>query len=173
MKDDQDRSLSLAGLIGISVLLLATPALADVADDLRECDRHYEDGNLKKAAASCDSAIRKYPGQVPAEAYAKRAAIYVQLQDLEGGLAFVRDTAKKQHPDAPEILAQEAVILWGLGKKGDAITVAEKAAAGDAAQWPAQFLIGEFYAARDPEKTADAYEAYLQHRPTDREDKDV
>ena len=162
------RTMLVIGLVG-----LAAPAAADVADDLREADRYYEDGEYKKAAAAYDGAIRRYPGQVEAEAYAKRATIFVIQKDLEAGLRFIRDKAKKQHPNAPEVLEQEAVILWGMGKKGDAIPIAEKAAASKAGAFAAQLLIGDYYSARDPEKTANAYEAYLQYRPSDQEKKDV
>jgi tetratricopeptide (TPR) repeat protein len=156
-------------------LLIAAPAVAvaDVADEIREGDRHYEDRNLKKAAAAYDTAIRKWPTRVPEGVYAKRAGIFVELGDLDGALAFLRDKAKKQFPDAPDVLEQEAVVLWGLGKKGDAITSAERAAATKESAWAAQLLIGEFYASRDPDRTAVAYTAYLKYRPADREDKDV
>jgi hypothetical protein len=162
------RIMLVLGLVGT-----AGPAAADVADDLREADRYYEEGEYKKAAAAYDGAIRRYPGQVEPEAYAKRATIFVIQKDLEAGLAFIRDKAKKQHPNAAEVLEQEAVILWGMGKKGDAIPLAEKAAATKPSAFAAQLLIGDYYSARDPQKTATAYEAYLQYRPSDQESKDV
>jgi tetratricopeptide (TPR) repeat protein len=162
-------------LLLVAGVLAAAPvvAMADVADDLKEGDRFYEEGNYKKAAAAYDRAIRATPGQVPPEAYAKRATIYVIQKDLEGGLSFVRTRAKKEHPNAPEVLEQEAVILWGLGKKGDAITVAEKAASSKQSAFAAQLLIGDYYAQRDAQKTVDAYEAYLRYRPEEREKQDI
>jgi predicted Zn-dependent protease len=166
------RKLHLLLLTGI---LAAAPAVAraDVGDDLKEGDRYYEEGNYKKAGAAYDRAIRSAPGQVPPEAYAKRATIFVIEKDLEGGLTFVRERAKREHPNAPEVLEQEAVILWGLGKKGDAITVAEKAASSKESAFAAQLLIGDYYAARDSQKTVTAYEAYFKHRPEEREKSDV
>lgn len=164
---------TLRTMLVIGLVALAGPAAADVADDLREADRYYEEGEYKKAAAAYDGAIRRYPGQVEADAYAKRATIFIIQKDLEAGLAFIRDKAKKQHPNAPEVLEQEAVILWGMGKKGDAIPIAEKAAASKPSAFAAQLLIGDFYSAREPAKTVTAYEAYLQHRPGDQESKDV
>jgi len=139
--------------------------MADVADDLRECDKFYDQSDWKKAAAACDRAISKDPTQVPAAAFGKRLAIYVTLKDYDGGLKFARDTAEKAHPNAPEILEYEAAILWSLGKKGDAITVAEKAADKKPESFIAQRLIGEFYSARDPKKTAVSLEAFLKYRP--------
>jgi len=162
-------------LLILTIALAFAPSIAraDVSDDLKEGDRFYEEGNYKKAAGAYDSAIRSNPAQVPAEAYAKRATIFVITRDLEGGLTFIRDRAKRQYPNAPEVLEQEAVILWALGKKGDAITVAEKAAGAKASAFAAQLLIGEYYAARDAKKTVDAYENYFKYRPEDRERTDA
>ena len=166
------RIMLVLGLVS-HLITLAGPAAADVADDLRAADRYYEDGDYKKAAAAYDGAIRRYPGQVQPEAYAKRATIFVIQKELEDGLTFIREKAKKQHPNAPEVLEQEAVILWGLGKKGDAIPIAEQAVAKKSSAFAAQLLIGDYYSAREPAKTAAAYEAYLQYRPGDQEKKDV
>jgi lipopolysaccharide biosynthesis regulator YciM len=162
-------------LLLLTAVLASAPAVAraDVGDDLKEGDRYYEEGNYKKAGAAYDRAIRSAPGQVPPEAYAKRATIFVIEKDLEGGLTFVRERAKREHPNAPEVLEQEAVILWGLGKKGDAITAAEKAAGSKESAFAAQLLIGDYYAARDSQKTVTAYEAYFKHRPEEREKSDV
>jgi hypothetical protein len=154
-------------------LSISATALADVEDDLREGDKYFEQSDWKKAGAAYDSAIKKYPSQVPAEAYGKRAAIFFNLADYDGGLKFVHDVAEKQHPGAPEVLQYEAAMLWQLDKKGDAIAVAEKAAAGKPSSFIAQRLIGQFYASRDAQKTATAYEAYLQYRPSDQEKGDV
>lgn len=169
-----------AGRVASAVVALIVVALlgqrlasAQVEDDLREGDRYSEDQDWHRAAAAYDRAIKKFPTQVPPEAYAKRAVIFINLKDLEGGLKFLRETAEKQYPDAAELLEQEAVILWQLGKKGDAITVAEKAAAAKPSSFAAQLLIGDFYAARDPAKTANAYQNYLQYRPADLENKDI
>ncbi|MGH7337958.1 MAG: tetratricopeptide repeat protein, partial [Myxococcota bacterium] len=169
------RTILLVGVLaGAAVLVVeGAPAYAQVEDDLAEADRRFEDSDFKKSAAAYDRAIRKAPNQVPPEAYAKRASIYVIGKDFEGGLAFIRDKAKAAHPNAPEILEQEAVILWGLGKKGDAITSAEAAASKKPSAWIAQRMLGEHHSSRDAARTIAAYEAYLQHRPTDQEKFDV
>ena len=147
------------------LLMWAATAAAQPADDLAEGDRYFEDGDWRRAAAAYDRAIRKYPTQVSAEAYGKRAAIFIIQKDYPGGLTFLRDVAKKRWPDAPEVLEQEALILWQNGNKTDAVTVAEKVVAKKPTAFTNQQLIGEFYAGRDSDKTAAAYEAYLAHRP--------
>jgi tetratricopeptide (TPR) repeat protein len=148
-------------------------AHAQAEDDLREGDKYFEEGDFKRAANAYDNAIRKYPAQVAAEAYGKRAAIYIILKDFDGGLAFIRKVAKAQHPEAPEILEQEALILWQLGQKPDAVAIAEKVVARKPKSFLNQNLIGEFYSNRDPVKTIVAYEAYLASRPSELENGDA
>ena len=65
-------------------------------------------------------------GKTPAElAYGKRADIYFIQNDYQGGLDFIRKVAKPQHPDAPEVLEKEALILWATGDKtGHIVTFA-------------------------------------------------
>src|SRR5262245_15371420 len=87
----------------LAVVLARGAAWAQPEDDLREGDRYFEDGDWKHAASSYDNAIRKYPGQVPPEAYGKRAAIYIIQQDFPGGLKFLHEVAEKQYPNAPEV----------------------------------------------------------------------
>lgn len=148
-------------------------AHADMKDDLQDCDRYYDEGNWKKAGAACDNAIKKYPTQVPPEAYGKRAAIFYVQKDFEGALDFIRGKAKKQYADAPEILKYEALSLWELDQKGDAVTVAEKVADAAPTTYEVQLILGEYYAPRDSEKTAKAFAAYLQSRPGELEKGDV
>jgi Tfp pilus assembly protein PilF len=158
------------------VLILALSAgrvAAQAEDDLREGDRYFEDGDWKRAAAAFDRAIRKYPTQVPAAAFGKRAAIYIINEDYPGGLSFIRDVAKKRWPDAPEVLEQEALILWQVGDRPDAVEVAERVVGKKPGAFTNQQLIGEFYAGKDADKTARAYEAYLANRPADLENNDV
>src|SRR5262249_34391607 len=83
------------------------------------------------------------------------------------------DVAEKQYPNAPEVLEQEALILWQQGKKPDAVAVAEKVVKTKPSTFTSQQLIGEFYAGRDARKTSAAYEAYLASRPGEIEGKDV
>ncbi|MBK9035996.1 MAG: tetratricopeptide repeat protein [Myxococcales bacterium] len=148
-------------------------AFAQAEDDLREGDKYFEEGDFRRAARAYDAAIRKYPGQVSAEAYGKRAAIYIILKDFEGGLTFVRKVAKAQHAEAPEILEQEALLLWQLGQKPDAVAIAERVVARKPRSFLNQNMIGEYYANRDPGKTIAAYEAYLDARPSELEGNDV
>jgi hypothetical protein len=160
-------------IITLILTLTAGRIAAQAADDLREGDRYFEDGDWRKAATAFDRAIRKAPTQIPAEAYGKRAAIFIILKDYPGGLTFLRDVAKKRWPDAPEVLEQEALILWQVGNKTDAVAVAEKVVAKKPAAFTNQQLIGEFYAGKDADKTAAAYDAYLTNRPPDLEAGDV
>ena len=86
------------------VASFAAPAAADVADDLKEGDRYYEESEWKKAANAYDSAIKSAPRDVSPEAYGKRASIFIIQKDYKNGLEFVRKVAKAAHPDAGEIL---------------------------------------------------------------------
>jgi len=157
----------------LAVIAARGTAWAQPEDDLREGDRYFEDGDWKHAASSYDRAIGKYPGQVPPEAYGKRAAIFIIQNDLPGGLTFLHDVAERQYKDAPEILEQEALILWAQKKKPEAIAIAEKVVAKKPTTYSNQQLIGEYYSGRDAQKTAAAYDAYLAARPPELEDKDV
>lgn len=169
------RALCLAAALAAAVATVLTaprPAAAAVEDDLRDGDRYFESREWGKAAAAYDRAIGKAPGQVSAEAYGKRAAIFIILKDYKGGLAFLA-RAKVHYPSAPEVLEQEALILWETDRRDEAIQVAERVVAARPQAFTNQQLIGEYYAARDPVKTAAALEAYLQHRPGDLEAGDV
>ncbi|HSD87482.1 MAG TPA: hypothetical protein VLB44_08200 [Kofleriaceae bacterium] len=160
-------------LIAAATVCIVAPYVeAAVEDDLRDGDKYFEDGDWKRAAAAYDRAIDKAPGQVAAVAYGKRAAIYIILKDFKGGLDFVAK-AKVRYPNAPEILEQEALMLWEVDKKDDAIKVAERVVKAKPASFTNQKLIGEYYAQRDPVKTAAAFEAYLANRPAELEGGDV
>src|SRR5882672_268236 len=159
-------------LAAAAIVMIASVAVAAVEDDLRDGDKYFEEGDWKRAAAAFDRAIGKAPGQVPAEAYGKRAAVFIILKDYQGGLDFIAK-AKTRYPSAPEVLEQEALILWETDRKDEAIQVAETVVATRPQAFTNQKLIGEFYAARDPVKTADAYEHYLANRPGDLEAGDV
>ncbi|HEY5952569.1 MAG TPA: tetratricopeptide repeat protein, partial [Kofleriaceae bacterium] len=158
--------------IAATIVICAPYAIAAVEDDLRDGDKYFEDGDWKKAAAAFDRAIDKAPGQVAAEAYGKRAAIFIILKDFKGGLDFIAK-AKRQYPNAPEVLEQEALILWESDRKEEAIKVAERVVKAKPSSFTNQKLIGEYYAQRDPVKTATAFEAYLQNRPAELEGGDV
>jgi tetratricopeptide (TPR) repeat protein len=155
-----------------TIVIVAPYAQAAVEDDLRDGDKFFEEGDWKKAAAAYDRAIEKGPGQVAAEAYGKRAAIYIILKDYKGGLSFIQ-TAKTRYPNAPEILEQEALMLWQSDRKEEAIKVADQVVKARPQSFTNQKLIGDYYAARDSVKTAAAYEAYLQYRPAELEKNDV
>jgi tetratricopeptide (TPR) repeat protein len=163
----------LRALATVAVLIVAASAYAAVEDDLRDGDKYFEDGDWKRAATAYDRAIAKAPSQVSAEAYGKRAAIYIILKDYKGGLDFIAK-AKVRYPAAPEIMEQEALILWATDRREDAIKVAEKVVAVRPQTFSNQEKIGEYYSSRqDPVKTAAAYEAYLQYRPAELEGGDV
>jgi lipopolysaccharide biosynthesis regulator YciM len=166
-------TFALAVLASLGYGALGPPrAAAAVEDDLRDGDKFFEDGNWQKAAQAFDRAIAKAPSQVSAEAYGKRAAVFIILKDYKGGLDFIA-TAKTRYPSAPEILEQEALILWETDRKEDAIKIAQSVVAARPQAFTNQKLIGEYYAPRDPVKTTAAYEKYLENRPTDLESGDV
>ena len=130
--------------LGLALLLVASVARAGVEDDLRDGDRYFEDGEWQKAAGAIDRAIAKAPGQVPAAAYAKRAAIYIIVKSYQPGLEFIAK-AKLRHPGAPEILEQEALILWETDRRVEAIAVAEQVVSVRPQTFTNQKLIGEHY----------------------------
>lgn len=166
-------TLALAGAWALGTAAAHPPrAAAAVEDDLRDGDKFFEDGDWRKAQAAYDRAIAKAPGEVSAEAYGKRATIFIILKDYKGGLDFI-DKAKARYPKAPEVLEQEALILWEIDRKDEAIKVAETVVAARPAAFTNQKLIGEYYASRDPARTVAAYELYLANRPGDLEAGDV
>src|SRR5262249_6981010 len=137
-------------------MVVASAAVAGVEDDLRDGDKYFEDGDWKRAAGAFDRAIAKAPGQVAAEAYGKRGAIFIILKDFKGGLDFIAK-AKAHYPNAPEVLEQEALMLWEVDKKDDAIKVAERVVKAKPSSFANQKIIGEYYAGRDPVKAAAAF----------------
>jgi Flp pilus assembly protein TadD len=163
------------GIVLTSVVACISVAEGAVEDDLRDGDKYFEDGNWQKAAVAFDRAIGKAPGQVSAEAYGKRAAIYIILKDYKGGLDFIARSKARSTTlaSAPELLEQEALLLWETDHKEDAIKVAERVVASRPQAFTNQKLIGEYYASRNPAKTAVAYEAYLASRPGDLDQGDV
>jgi len=166
-------TLGLAALAALAVTAVHPPrAAAAVEDDLRDGDKFFEDGDWHKAASAYDRAIAKAPGEVSAEAYGKRAAVFIILKDYKGGLDFI-DRAKARYPKAPEVLEQEALILWEIDRRDDAIKVAEVVVATRPQAFTNQKLIGEYYSPRDPARTVTAYEQYLANRPGDLEAGDV
>ncbi|MFN0252647.1 MAG: tetratricopeptide repeat protein [Kofleriaceae bacterium] len=154
---------------------VASVASAAVEQDLRDGDKYFEESKWQKAAAAYDRAIDKAPGQVAAEAYGKRAAIFIILKDYKGGLAFIAKAKSRSAAlaNAPELGEQEALMLWETGRKDEAIAVAEKVVVAKPGTFTNQKLIGEYYASRDPSKSAAAYEAYLSSRPSELEQGDV
>lgn len=167
-----NRLLVTLGLACAALALPVRPAHAAIEDDLRDGDKFFEDGDWHKAAGAYDRAIAKAPGQVSAEAYGKRAAVFIILKDYKGGLDFIAK-AKARYPAAPEILEQEALILWETDHKEDAIKIAEQVVDKRPQAFTNQKLIGEFYAPRDPARTMTAYEQYLANRPAELEGGDV
>ena len=68
---------ALAGIAAMAAIAAIAPLVqAAVEDDLRDGDKFFDDGDYKRAAGAFDRAIAKAPGEVPAEAYGKRAAIF-------------------------------------------------------------------------------------------------
>ena len=164
--------LALAFGAAAATSMVPRQAAAEVEDDLRDGDKYFEEGDWKRAAAAFDRAIGKSPGQVSAEAYGKRAAIYIILKDIKGGLDFVA-RAKVRYPNAPEIAEQEALLLWESNHRDEAIAIAETVVKARPRSFATEKIIGEYYASRDPAKTAAAFEGYLAHRPAELEGGDV
>ena len=160
------RALIFVALAAATTAAHVRPVHAAVEDDLRDGDTYFSQGDWKRAAAAYDRAIAKAPGEVDAAAYGKRAAIYIILKDYQGGLAFI-SRATARFPHAPEVLEQQALILWQTGAKDQAIRIAQQVVAMRPETFSNQKLIGQYYAARDPAKTATAFEAYLAHRPAE------
>jgi Flp pilus assembly protein TadD len=158
--------------VAVAIAIYAPYAVAAVEDDLRDGDKYFDAGDWKRAAAAYDRAIAKGPGQVAAEAYGKRAAIYIIQKDFKGGLAFI-ERAKQRYPNAPEVLEQEALMLWQENRKDDAIKVAEQVTKSRPQAFTNQALVGEYYEQRDPVKVAGALEAYFQYRPSELEKNDA
>jgi tetratricopeptide (TPR) repeat protein len=151
-------------LLVVAAIVLPSVVHAAVEDDLRDGDKYFDAGDWKRAASAYDRAIAKAPGQVSPEAYGKRAAIFIIQKDIAGGIAFVA-RAKSRYPNAPEILEQEALLLWETDQQERAVAVAGRVVRARPAAFTNQKLLGEYYATRDPVKTAAAFEAYLAHRP--------
>ncbi|RMH39102.1 MAG: hypothetical protein D6689_17685, partial [Deltaproteobacteria bacterium] len=144
--------------------------------DVSEADELFDRGDpksLKRAAKKYDAAIRKDPRGVPAGVYGKRAAIYVLLKQIDAGLQWVDTVALKQYPDAPEILEYKALMLWQLGRRDEAIAIADRVAKAKPDAFQVQLLRGNYYYGRDPAKAADAFEAYLKYRPASLADGDA
>lgn len=159
----------------IVIVASATASQAAIEDDLRDGDKYFEDGNWQKAAVAYDRAISKAPGQVAAEAYGKRAAIFIILKDYKGGLDFIAKAKARNSAlsSSAELGEQEALLLWETDHKDEAIKVAEKVVASRPQTFTNQQLIGEYYANRTPARTVTAYEAYLANRPAELEGGDV
>jgi tetratricopeptide (TPR) repeat protein len=166
------RLLLLAALATTPFVIHAPRARAGADDELRDGDTYFEDGDWKRAATAYDRAIAKAPSQVSAEAYGKRGAIFIILKDTQAGLEFIA-RAKQRYPHAPEIEEQEALMLWESGARDQAIETAEAVVKARPQSFANQKIIGEYYASRDPVKTAAAFEAYLAHRPVELESGDV
>lgn len=170
-------TITVAGALALG----ASVASAQVEEELKDCDKHFDRGDLEKAAKACDKAIKKYPSQVPAQAYGKRAAIYFLLgqkdrEQLEKGLQFIIQKAEVVHKDAAPILEQKAVILWTLGDKPAAIAVAEQVVKDKPEAFANQNILGTWYSSgsrNEPNKAITAFEAYLEHRPSNLEENDV
>jgi tetratricopeptide (TPR) repeat protein len=148
----------------LGIALWNSSALAQT-QELREGDRAFEAGKLQKAARAYDRAIRKAPRRVPAEAYGKRAAVFLLLKQYEEGLSFITQRAQLYHPREPAVLEQKALLYWALGSKPDAIRIAEKVVRAAPTAYSNQKLIGQFYAGREPDKAVAAFESYLRYRP--------
>lgn len=161
-----------AGLAAAVALLAASgPAFAQ-KEDLKTADRHYENKDWAKAARAYDRAIRKWPTQVPAGAYAKRAAIYFTLKQNNAALAFI-EKALKAHPGAPEVLAVKAAVLWDMGKRKEAVAIADKVVKQKRDEYGSQLIVGNYYFNRDWTRAASGLAAYLKYRPKENSEGDV
>src|SRR5262249_40561690 len=142
--EDPLKRLLIAVAVGCAALGVGhvPRAGAAVEDDLRDGDKYFEEGDWKKAATAYDRASAKGPGQVSEEGYGTRAAVLISLRDFKTGLEFVAK-AKQRFPSAPEVLEQEALMLWEVDKREDAIKVAEQVVGARPQAFTNQKLIGE------------------------------
>jgi len=158
----------------VIVAVLATAGTAAAQEqELAAGDRAFDRGQLVKAARAYDRAIREFPGQVPAEAYGKRAAIFILARDYAAGLRFIDQIASAQHPNAAAVLEQRALILWALNRRADAVAVAEKVAAKQPKTFAVQQLIGQYYSQSNPKRAVRALRSYFAHRPRELADDDA
>lgn len=167
------------GVAAVAMMLWSAPTFAAVKDELKTADRHFDNQDWKKAARAYDKAIRKWPTQVPAGSYARRATIYFTLKQNAEGLAFIDQKALKQYPGSPEILSVKAAILWDMGgkdktKRAEAARIAEVVAKKKPDEFVSQRIVGEYnFTKRRWTKTANAWAAYLKHRPKASEQGDL
>jgi len=174
MKRQRFVGLLCGGVATAALLLTAMPASAGVKDDLKTADRQFDSGNVKKAARSYDKAIRRYPSQVPAGAYAKRASIYFSQKQNKGGLAFIDGKGLKQHPGSPEILSVKAAILSDMNQHDQAAKIAERVVSKKSDDFVSQQILGKYYfTRRKAAKAAKAWAGYLKYRPKDAAKSDV
>jgi len=135
-------------------------------EDLNEADKYMQRGDLKKAAASYDRAIRKWPKQVAPAAYGQRARIFIVQKRYRAGIEWIEQVAEKQHPGAADIEEQKALMLWALGKREDAARVAESVVSKKPYAFTNQKILGEWYHQRkQPRETAKALEQFFKNRP--------
>jgi tetratricopeptide (TPR) repeat protein len=151
--------------LAVALAVAARPAAAQ-DQEIQEGDTAFEDNDLTKAAKKYDAAIRKAPSLVPAGVYGKRAAIFILQKPprYDEGLAFIA-RAERQHPGAPEILEQKALVLWQLGRRKEAIAIADDVAKQRPSAFSVQRILGEYYYAKEPKRAMSAYEKYLASRP--------
>ena len=120
-------ALAIAVTAAAAIRAHARASRAEAEDDLRDGDKYFEQGDWKRAADRVRPRDRaRRPSQVPAAAYGKRAAIYIILKDYPGGPGVHRARRRARYPNAPEVMEQEALILWQTGKRDEAIEIAEK-----------------------------------------------
>jgi tetratricopeptide (TPR) repeat protein len=143
-------------------------------EDLKDCDKYFERGELRKAASACDRAIKKWPKQVPPGAYAKRAAMFIIQKRYKAGLQFISQKAETVHANAAEILEQKGIIFWALRSKVDAVAACEAAVKSRSTSFLCQNILGEWYTNRgQPRKASAALESYLKNRPSELSKGDV
>lgn len=143
----------------------------DIQQNLEDCAEKFADGEYGRAAELCDAAIKRGPAEVPAEGYARRAAIYIAEKKFDAGLAWLDGTALKQYPGSALLLEQKALMLTRLKRSDEAIKVAEEAAAANGKTPFAQRMLCDHYTSPKfagnvavASKATAACEAYLRDR---------
>ena|GEM_PF-1203211 len=167
------------GVAAVAMLLWSAPSYAAVEDVLKTADQYFDGQQWKRAAREYDKAIRKWPTQVPAGSYARRATIYFTLKQNVEGLKFIDQKALKQHPGASEILSVKAAILWDM-RQGDKARAAEAARIADVVakkkpdEFVSQQIVGDYnFSKRHWVKAARGWAAYLKYRPKSQEKFDL
>ena len=164
--------VALALVTAPTMSFVARTAHAGAEDDLVDGDKYFEEGDWKKAATAYDRAIAKVaePGLCRGVRQARRDLHHSKGFERRARVRRAREDAVSERARDPRAGSADAV---GQRRARCAIDLAERVVKARPTSFANQKIIGEYYAQRDPVKTAAAYEGYLAHRPAELEGGDV